>query len=147
VVLLVDPSNLPCRVSASIANRKIVVVIVALAVGLLHFVTGPGYRGPFPVFVNGYLIDILLPFAMFLVLGVVDHPMFRSRVIRGCAVFGVGAFAETLQYVGVPLFGQTFDWLDYVMFGMGIVMAVMFEGAVLTRVGSAGAPQSARSAD
>jgi hypothetical protein len=134
-------------VSASIASRKIVVVIIALAVGLLHFVTGPGYTGPFPVFVNGYLIDILLPFAMFLVLGLVDLPILRSRVGRACAVFGVGAFAETLQYAGVPLFGQTFDWLDYVMFGVGIVMAVIFEGAVLTSFGSAGAPQSARSGD
>jgi hypothetical protein len=51
-------------------NRKVVVVLIALAVGLLHFLTGPGYRGPLPWFVNGYLIDILLPFAMFLVLGV-----------------------------------------------------------------------------
>jgi len=147
VVFSIGPSILPCRVSASIANRKTVVVIIALAVGLLHFVTGPGYRGPFPLFVNGYLIDVLLPFAMFLVLGLVDHPIFRSRVGRGCAVFGVGAVAETLQYAGVPIFGQTFDWLDYVMFGVGIGMAVVFEGAVLTRMGSTGTPQCAGSGD
>ncbi len=42
---------------------KTLVVAVALAVGLLHFVTGPNYHGPFRVFVNGYLIDILLPLA------------------------------------------------------------------------------------
>ncbi|MGD2146906.1 MAG: hypothetical protein PVH41_09455 [Anaerolineae bacterium] len=133
--------------SGSIAKRKTVVVIIALTVGLLHFVTGPGYSGPFPVFVNGYLIDILLPFAMFLVLGLVDHPVLRSRVSRGCAVFGVGAVAETLQYAGVPLFGQTFDLLDYVMFGVGIGMAVIFEAAVLARMRSTGTPRCARSRD
>jgi len=133
---------MPCPVSASIADRRTVVVIVSLAVGLLHFVTGPGYIGPFPVLVNSYLIDIRLPFAMFLVLSLGDLPILRSRVCRGCAVFGVGALAETLQYAGVPLFGQTFDWLDYVMFVVGIAVAVIFEGAVLTRIGSMGAPQS-----
>jgi len=72
------------------------VVIVSLAVGLLHFVTGPGYSGPFPALANSGLIDILLPFSMFLVLGLGDFPILRSRVGRGCAVFGVGVLAETL---------------------------------------------------
>jgi len=43
----------------------------------------------------------------------------------------------------VSLFGQTFDWFDYAVFGVGIGVAVIFEGAVLTRIGSMGAPQSA----
>jgi hypothetical protein len=120
--------------SASRINRKVIVVLIALAVGLLHFVTGPGYRGPFPAFVNGYMIDILLPFAMFLVLGVAEEPILRSRVVRGAAVFAVGAVTETMQYFGVPIFGRTFDWLDYLMFGMGIGLAAIFERVVLARV-------------
>lgn len=120
--------------SLSSVNRKVIVVLIALAVGLLHFLTGPGYRGPLPVFVNGYLIDILLPFAMFLVLGVADQPIVRNRVVRGVSVFAVGAVTETLQYFGVPIFGRTFDWLDYLMFGMGIALAAVFERLVLARV-------------
>jgi hypothetical protein len=118
----------------STINRKVVVVLIALAVGLLHFLTGPGYRGPLPVFVNSYLIDILLPFAMFLVLGIADQPILRSRVVRGASVFAVGAVTETLQYFGVPIFGQTFDWLDYLMFAAGIGLAAVFERLVLARV-------------
>jgi hypothetical protein len=52
-------------------------------------------------------------------------------------VFAVGAITETLQYLGVPIFGQTFDWLDYVMFGVGIGLAVIFEAVVLARVPTA----------
>ena len=115
-------------------TRKTLVVAIALAVGALHFVTGPNYRGPGPVFVNGYLIDILLPFAMYMVLGVADHPLSRSGVVRGVAVFGVGAITETLQYFGVPIFGRTFDPLDYLMFGIGIGLAIAFERAVLSRI-------------
>jgi hypothetical protein len=120
--------------NASLARRKRIVVLVALTVGLLHFLTGPSYRGPFPAFVNSYLIDILLPFAMFLVLGVAEQPLLRNTVLRGAAVFAVGAFAETLQYFDVPVFGRTFDWLDYLMFVLGIALALVFERLVLCRM-------------
>ena len=115
-------------------NRKILVVGIAVGVGILHFFTGPEYRWPLRSFVTGYLIDILLPFAMYLVLGVTDHAVLLSRIARGALVFGIGALAETLQYFGVPIFGRTFDPLDYLMFGIGIVAAAVFEWAVLSRL-------------
>jgi len=120
--------------SQSPIKRKVVVVLIAVVVGLLHFLTGPGYRGPVPGFVNGYMIDILLPFAMVLVLGIADQSVLRSGVARGGFVFAIGAITETLQYFGVPIFGRTFDLLDYVMFGIGIGLALVFERVVLSRI-------------
>ncbi len=114
--------------------RKVVVVLIAAAVGLLHFLTGPHYGGPFPTFVNGYLIDILLPFAMYLVLGFVQQPIMRRPVVRAVLVFFIGATSETLQYFGVPIFGQTFDPLDYLMFVVGIGLAIVFERTVMSRL-------------
>jgi hypothetical protein len=115
-------------------NRKVVVVLIAVAVGLLHFITGPGYRGPFPVFVNGYMIDILLPFATYLVLGIARQSILRGGIARGVFVFAIGFVTETLQYFDVPIFGRTFDLLDYLMFGIGIGLAVVFEKIVLCRI-------------
>lgn len=117
-----------------VAKRKLVVVLIAVLVGLLHFLTGPDYRGPFPIFVNGYLIDILLPFAMYLVLGVARQPISLGGPLRAGLVFAIGATAETLQYFGVPLFGRTFDPLDYLMFLLGIALAVLFERVVMSRI-------------
>ena len=114
--------------------RKVIVVSIAVAVGLLHFLTGPRYRGPFPAFVNGYMIDILLPFVMYLVLGVAEQPILRGGIARGVLVFAIGAVTETLQYFDVPIFGQTFDLLDYLMFGVGIGLAALFETLVLSRI-------------
>ena len=74
----------------------------------------------FRLFVNGYMIDILLPFAMYLVLGVAKQTILRSGIARGVFVFAIGAVTETLQYFGVPIFGRTFDLLDYLMFGVGM---------------------------
>ena len=114
--------------------RKLLVVAIAVVVGLLHFVTGPTYRGPLPVVVNGYMIDVLLPFAMVLVLGVANIAFLRSPFARAAVKFGVGATTETLQALGVPIFGRTFDPLDYLMFAIGATLAVGFERFVLSRI-------------
>jgi hypothetical protein len=117
-----------------ILTQKPIVVGIALLVGMLHFVIGPRYRGPFRVFVNSYLIDILLPFAMFLLLAFFKHKLMRLRIVRGVLVLGVGVVTETLQFFGVPIFGRTFDPFDYLMFGIGVGAGVLFESKVLSRL-------------
>lgn len=110
------------------------VIGIAVGVAILHFFTSPEYRGPLRTFVTGYLINILVPFTMYLVLGITRHTALRSVIVRCALVFGIGALTETLQYFGVPIFGRTFDPLDYLMFGIGIISAVVFEWAVLSRL-------------
>ena len=114
-------------------NRKVIVVIIALIVGLLHFVTGPSYEGPFPNFVNGYMIDILLPFAMFLVFTIARQNIIKSNITKGIIIFLIGVVSETLQYFGLPIFGTTFDPLDYLMFLIGIITAYFFNKYYLTK--------------
>ena len=115
-------------------NRKVIVIFKAIFVGLLHFLTGSKYCGPFPVFVNGYMIDVLLPFVMYLVLGISELSILQSGITRSIFVFAIGAVVETLQYFGVPIFGRTFDPLDYLMYGIGIGLAVIFEKFILNGI-------------
>jgi hypothetical protein len=109
--------------------RKPVVVAICLAVGALHLITGPRYRGPLRAFVTGYLIDLVLPFSLVLLLGVgLDcSPSLRLPALRATAVFLLGAVVEFLQYLGVPLFGRTFDPLDLLMYATGAIAALAFE--------------------
>jgi hypothetical protein len=114
--------------------RKIIIVAVALLVGALHFVVGPQYKGPWPDFVHGYLIDILLPFAMVLMMGLMQTPVLRNPVVRVLSVFGVGALVETLQYFGIGILGRTFDPLDYVMYALGAALGALLDTVVLSRL-------------
>jgi hypothetical protein len=115
-------------------TQKQVVVGIAVGVGLLHFLVGPSYRGPLRAFVNGYLIDLLLPFAMYLLLGVATRPFALPRAARAAIVLAVGVTVEMLQFRGVPIFGRTFDPWDFLMYLLGVAGAFLFERTVLSRV-------------
>lgn len=107
---------------------------MALFVGLLHFVVGPEYSGPFRYFVRGYLIDILLPLSMYLLLSLPEHPRELPRALRAALVLAVGGAVELLQLRGVPIFGRTFDPLDLAAYALGVLLAVVLEVTVLSRL-------------
>lgn len=114
--------------------KKAVIVGIQLLVALLHFVTGSSYRGPYPAFVNGYLIDILLPFALYFLLSLVEHRVVARWYIRCLLVFGVGSVVELMQYAGAPVLGSTFDPLDFLMYGVGVGLAAIFDTLLFPRI-------------
>jgi len=116
------------------SGKKIVIVGIAVTVALLHLVTGKQYTGPYRWFVNGYLIDILLPFAAYLLLCTIEHPVIRRWWIKCLAVFGLGATVELSQYFGVPVFGATFDPWDFAAYGTGVIMAALADLVLFPRI-------------
>lgn len=106
---------------------------IALFVAVLHFVIGPGYQGPFKDFFSGYLIDILLPFVLYLLFGFFKFSLLKKKLVRGLLVFSIGVGVEVLQYLEIPVFGRTFDPLDFLMYGIGIFLGVLFDHFVLSR--------------
>lgn len=112
-----------------VPHRKPIVVGICIAVAALHFATGPRYNGPFRSFVTGYLIDIALPFALVLLLGVglASVPVLGRPAGRALIVFGIGLVVEGSQYLGIPVFGRTFDPVDLLMYALGAAAALGFE--------------------
>jgi len=116
------------------SRRTAVIVIMNVTIALLHFVTGSSYQGPFPEFVNGYLLDILIPCGFYFLLSLSKVPLLRSWVVRSLLMFGVGSGVEIAQFFGAPLFGRTFDPLDFVMYGLGAALAAVLDLVVFPRI-------------
>jgi hypothetical protein len=115
-------------------TKKLTITLTALFVGALHFVTGEHYRGPFPIFVNGYLIDILLPMALYLLMGLNQNRLIRSSLFRAGTVFGFGCFVEASQFYGRPIFGSTFDPLDILAYAVGVMLGVSLDLLLFPRL-------------
>jgi hypothetical protein len=56
-------------------------------------------------------------------------------------VLGIGVVVETAQFFGAPLFGQTFDPLDYVMYAVGALLAVFLDVFLFPRLFSFWEPE------
>lgn len=112
------------------------IVAISLLVGLLHFVTGPAYQGPFKQFVQGYLIDLLLPLNLYLLLQLSLRKKIRvrsSRFIAAVATFSFGVFVELLQLNNIHLFGSTYDPLDILMYGAGVGLGLLLDLTIISR--------------
>ncbi len=99
------------------------IVGISILVGLLHFLIGPDYQGPFRNFMTGHLIDILLPMNCYLLgqLPLRKHFSVRnSRVMAALGTFTFGALVEYTQYLGLDFLGSTYDPLDLMMYALGV---------------------------
>lgn len=119
-------------------NRKSLYTIVAISlfVGLLHFVTGPGYKGPFAGFVHNYLIDLLLPMNLYLLLQVGGRDYFSKKTTRIAAAiftFGLGTLVEILQYYKIDFLGSTYDYWDLVMYGSGTAAGILIDFTLIEK--------------
>ncbi len=117
-------------------QKRVLVVSIQIVVWLLHFVTGQHYTGPYPVFVNGYLIDILLPFAVYFLLCLMAENVFwlRPAYVKAIGVVGFGACVELSQYFDFPIFGSTFDPLDMVAYAGGVTLALLCDVILFPRL-------------
>ena len=116
-------------------TQKTITTLIASTFNLLHFVTGESYRGPFPAFVNGYLIDILLPMTLYLLMGLFEILwIIRPSIFRAVAVFLIGCVVKISQYLGRPFFGSTFDPLDILAYASGVLSGVFLDLILFPRI-------------
>jgi hypothetical protein len=112
------------------------IVGISISIGLLHFLIGPDYRGPFRNFITGYLIDILLPMNTYLLGQLPLRKIFsvsKSRVVASLGTFTFGAVVEYLQYLGMDFLGKTYDPLDLLMYALGVGLGIMIDCLLLDR--------------
>jgi len=113
-------------------NKKSIYLIVAISifVGAMHFVIGPNYTGIFNQFVSGYLMDILLLMNLYLLLQISLRKKIsitKSRLAGAILTFLFGTTVEVLQLYDVKFLGSTYDPLDILMYGIGVLMGILID--------------------
>lgn len=122
-------------------NKKSIYLIVAISVlvALLHLVTGDGYNGPFRIFINSYLIDILLPMNLYLLLQIALRKQIsvtNSRIAGFLLPLIIGMTVEVLQYHKISLFGSTYDFVDMIMYAAGVIFGLLLDLLIISKLES-----------
>lgn len=119
-------------------NKKSIYFIVAisLTVALLHIPAGPGYQGIYPHFVRGYLMDILLPMNLYLLLQLSLRKKLalkKARIIGALCPVLFGILVEFLQRIKIAFFGSTYDPMDMLMYGIGVLLGLAIDIFMIDR--------------
>jgi hypothetical protein len=120
-------------------NKKSIYLIVgiSLSVALMHFIISPDYNGICKHFVRGYLIDLILPMNLYLLLQISLRKTIsitKSRVIGAISAFLFGLLVEILQLLKIEFLGSTYDPLDIVMYGIGIMMGILVDYTIIDKL-------------
>jgi hypothetical protein len=131
----VRPNQIPGNTTAR--GRTVVVVSILLLIALVHFFrVGTYLRGKLFTRYYSYFSDIVVPFGMYFLICLNDMRVrfLRDWRVKAMLVFGVASSTEVLQAFGVPLLGRTFYPLDFVMFGVGVLLTALVDGLLFERL-------------
>ena len=122
--------------TTNLLYKKAVVVGIMVIVALIHlFRVGSYLDGALYTLYYSYFSDIIVPFGMYFLLGI-NETTFRLLAdwrLKAILVFAAASSTEIMQAFGVKLLGNTYDPLDIVMFGVGVLLAVVFDRFIFWR--------------
>lgn len=130
----IQGASLPVPDNATARGRIAAAVGILLLIALVHiFRLGSYLHGSLFTLYYSYFSDVIVPFAMYFLLCLNDtHVRFlRDWRVKAVLVFGIASATEVLQAFRVPMLGQTFDPLDFVMFAGGLLLAVLVDRFLL----------------
>ena len=108
-------------------RRMTVAILVILLIAAIHiFRVGSFLSGRLFVLYYSFFSDIVIPIAIYFLLCINDItlPFLKGWRTKATLVFLIATATEIAQGIGIPLLGNTFDIVDFVMFGIGTVIAV-----------------------
>jgi len=108
-------------------KRMAVAIVVILLIAAIHiFRVGSFLSGRLFVLYYSFFSDIVIPIAIYFLLCINDItlPFLKGWRTKATLVFLIATATEIAQGIGIPLLGNTFDIVDFVMFGIGTVIAV-----------------------
>ena len=117
-------------------KRTIFVVVLQLAMAML-FIPSPSWMsGSMRVIYQSYFADVVIPFSFYFLLSLISDNFKKLKKwwVKALLVFGLCALSETLQYFGVFALARVFDPVDYLMYGVGVLLAAFVDRQIFTRL-------------
>lgn len=118
-------------------KRLAVILSIVLLTAAVHILRLGSYlQGELYNFYYSYFSDFILPFTFYFLISMQERyiPVLRRWETKFAIAFLIPSIAETCQYFGIPVLGVTFDLLDYLMYGIGALSAVVVDTQVFSRV-------------
>jgi hypothetical protein len=119
------------------SRRRAVIFSIVVLIAVVHiFRIGSYLQGELYNFYYSYFSDIILPFWCYFLLCATapQMPILRRWEAKLAIAFLMPSIAETCQYFGIPVLGATFDPLDYFMYGIGAMSAVVVDTQLFSRI-------------
>lgn len=116
--------------------RVIVGIIIMVTIAAIHYFRFGSYlNGSLYSLYYSFASDLMLPFGAYFLLCIneIQLPFLRKWYIKALVVFSIMAFSEVMQIFGIYFLGVTFDILDILMYGIGVISAVLFDKQIFRR--------------
>ena len=118
-------------------KRMAVAAVVILLIATIHiFRVGSYLSGRLFILYYSYFSDIVIPIAIYFLLCINDitFPFLRSWLVKAMLVLLLASASEIAQGFGIPLLGNTFDFLDFIMFFIGTLIAVGLDNRLINSI-------------
>ena len=118
-------------------SRRLVIICIMILIAAAHILRLGSYlQGELYHFYYSYFSDFVLPFGCYFLLCATElqMPILKRWEAKLAIAFLMPSIAETCQYFGIPVLGSTFDPLDYFMYGIGAMSAVVVDTQVFSRI-------------
>lgn len=116
-------------------SKILIVILIQIVIALVHaFRLGQIFNGQLYILYYSYFSDLILPFGVYFLLSINDKsiPALRHWFIKAGTIFLLTSAAEICQFFGLEVLGVTFDPIDILMYGTGVLLAAFIDVKVFT---------------
>ncbi|MCJ7622304.1 MAG: DUF2809 domain-containing protein [Anaerolineaceae bacterium] len=116
----------------NLIKKMIVAIGAILFIATIHiFRVGSYLNGNLYILYYSFFSDIIIPIGIYILLCInyVSFPFLKNWIVKALIVFIVASSIEVAQAFGIPVLGNTFDPLDFIMFAIGTSIAVLLDKA------------------
>ena len=124
-----------------------IIILIQVIIALIHvFRLGQVFEGQLYNLYYGYFSDLALPFGAYFLLSLNEAPIpvLRPWYIKAGIIFLLTSSAEICQLFGYEVLGSTFDPMDIMVYGAGVLVAAYIDVKVFTVIFSFWTPRESR---